>query len=191
MEQHLERLMKFQKSKAELNNRRGMELNNLRPNQASQELKPLVVPGLNGGAMGLQRVVGGRLRKRGGAYLDHQFGQINEPMAESPEEAVGVAPGTVKVEGSGRRKPMKKKGGLMDMDMEMPMKKKGGVIVVEMPIMVKKPMNKKVSMKVAPAMSEGKMRMKARGDAVRRIMKEKGMSLPEASKYLKAHPEQM
>lgn len=34
-------------------------------------------------------------------------------------------------------------------------------------------------------------KMKARGDAVRRLMKEKGMSLGEASKYLKSHPDQI
>lgn len=34
-------------------------------------------------------------------------------------------------------------------------------------------------------------KMKARGNAVRRLMKEKGMSLGEASKYLKAHPDEI
>ena len=121
MEQLLERQFEAQNEKKSLYTRRGMELNNLRPHQQSQELKPI------GGGMRPHTRLN---RLRGCGYTDYQFGYINQPMPETPAQVLGVAPTVQPIVGSGNSN---------------------------------------------------------RREMIRTLMKTKGMTLPEASHYIKAN----
>ena len=109
--------------------------------------------------------------RKGGIYTDKQFGVINDPKPVSAEQAVGVA------------EPMtgygKKKQGAKSREDEK--------LAMEIAHMKGKGKQKGCGRAGAGRAGAGVDKRKARGDAIRSLMKQKGMSLPEASRYIKEH----
>ena len=199
MEEHLAELNRAQKSKLGRAQNRAMELEDLRPSQDSQELEPTVKG--SGGAAGLRRVIGGARKKKmpmmtGGAYTDGEFGVVNEP---DPVPMVGGAMYGAKMAAH----LMKTKGGAFLKDFMKGMNQPRNCPMDMSPASIAcrsgKPAPKQKVMppfmNVKPveeadggAMCGGAMdKRKARAQAVGRLMREKGMSLGEASRYVKEH----
>jgi hypothetical protein len=197
MEEKFAELKRNRSQKLAKAERRAMELNSLRIHQPN-ELEPSV-PMVEGGASGLSRLRGTPHKKggffgpllasiaaplavsavrkitglgkmgqmKGGAYVDKQFGIINDPKPPSAEEVQGVAR-PAPMEGYGYKKQGKKSREDEKLAMEIAhMKGKG-----------------RAGAGRAGAGKSGDKR-KARGDAIRKLMKQHGMTLPQASKHLK------
>ena len=199
MEEKFAELKRNRSQKLAKAERRAMELNSLRIHQPN-ELEPSV-PMMEGGASGLSRLRGSHPKKggffgpllaslvapmavnavrkitgmgkmKGGAYVDRQFGIINDPKPPSAEEVQGVAR-PAPMEGYGYKKQGRKSREDEKLAMEIAhMKGKG------------KAGAGRAGAGKAGAGKSGDKR-KARGDAIRKLMKQHGMTLPQASKHLK------
>jgi hypothetical protein len=214
MEEHLMDIARAQKSKLAKGQQRAMELDALRPEQGSQELDALPSPRGGGMAAALKRVTG---IKKGGArpvmptgalvggangnasFTDDQFGKVNEPLVKnmlSGGAKYGQMLGEhiMKQKGAGFHDDFSK-GFMSVLTRHAPAVKEVTATPPSHPThqsdVTVKPLARggRKMMGCPPVSGAGAAsdKRKARGAAVSKLMKEKGMTLGEASRHIKQH----